>query len=101
MLNTYLLYLYTCIDWVNLWLIVPEFNHLQVALPSLAVKGFRVAPQIPRFDPSRGRIFMLVKKIPSLCLIRSRVTMSCAPPSGWTVAEWTVDAVPLVMGARV
>jgi hypothetical protein len=64
MLNTYLLYLYTCIDWVNLWLIVPEFNHLQVALPSLAVKGFRVAPQIPRFDPSRGRIFMLGYKNP-------------------------------------
>jgi hypothetical protein len=27
--------------------------------------------------------------------------MSCAPPSGWAVAEWTVDAGPLVMGARV
>jgi hypothetical protein len=24
--------------------------------------------------------------------------MSCAPPSGWTVAEWIVDASPLVMG---
>jgi hypothetical protein len=43
----------------------------------------------------------LVKKIPSLCLIHSRVAMSCAPPSGWTVAEWTVDAGPLVMGASV
>jgi hypothetical protein len=26
--------------------------------------------------------------------------MSCAPPSGWTVAEWTVDAGPLVMGGQ-
>jgi hypothetical protein len=24
--------------------------------------------------------------------------MSCAPPFGWAVAEWTVDADPLVMG---
>jgi hypothetical protein len=23
--------------------------------------------------------------------------MSCAPPSGWAVAEWTVDVGPLVM----
>jgi hypothetical protein len=27
--------------------------------------------------------------------------MSCAPPSGWAVAEWTVDADPLVIGAMV
>jgi hypothetical protein len=24
--------------------------------------------------------------------------MFCAPPSGWAVAEWTVDVDPLVMG---
>jgi hypothetical protein len=40
-----------------------------------------------------------VKKIPSLCPIRSRVAMSCVSPSGWAVAEWTVDASPLVMGS--
>jgi hypothetical protein len=27
--------------------------------------------------------------------------MFCAQPSGWAVAEWTVDTCPLVMGARV
>jgi hypothetical protein len=26
--------------------------------------------------------------------------MSCAPPFSWAVAEWTVDAVPLVMGGQ-
>jgi hypothetical protein len=26
--------------------------------------------------------------------------MSCASPSGWAVAEWTVDAGPLVMGGQ-
>jgi hypothetical protein len=26
--------------------------------------------------------------------------MSCAPPSGWAVAEWTVDAGLLVMGGQ-
>jgi hypothetical protein len=26
--------------------------------------------------------------------------MSCAPPSGWAVAEWTVDAGKLVMGGQ-
>jgi hypothetical protein len=27
--------------------------------------------------------------------------MSYAPPSGWVVAEWTVEAGPLVMRGRV
>jgi hypothetical protein len=31
-INTYLLYLYTCIDGVDLWPIVPEFNHLSLTL---------------------------------------------------------------------
>jgi hypothetical protein len=26
--------------------------------------------------------------------------MSCAPPSGWAVAKWTVDAGLLVMGGQ-
>jgi hypothetical protein len=26
--------------------------------------------------------------------------MSCASPSGWAIAEWTVDANPLVMGGQ-
>jgi hypothetical protein len=39
----------------------------------------------------------LVKKIPSLCPIRSRVAMSCVPSFGWAVVEWTVDVDPLVM----
>jgi hypothetical protein len=26
--------------------------------------------------------------------------MSCAPPSGWAVAEWTIDVDPLVMGGQ-
>jgi hypothetical protein len=26
--------------------------------------------------------------------------MSCAPPSGWAVLEWTVDAGLLVMGGQ-
>jgi hypothetical protein len=26
--------------------------------------------------------------------------MSCAPSSGWAVAEWTVDADPLAMGGQ-
>jgi hypothetical protein len=62
------------------------------------VKGFRVAPPSPGFDPPRGEFSGLVEKIPSLCPIRSRVAMSCAPPSGWAVAEWTVNVGPLVMG---
>jgi hypothetical protein len=39
----------------------------------------------------------LFKKIFSLCLIRSLVTMSCTQPSGWAIAEWTIDVGPLVM----
>jgi hypothetical protein len=35
-----------------------------------------------------------------MCPVRSRVTVSCVPPFGWTVAEWTVDADPLVMGGQ-
>jgi hypothetical protein len=66
----------------------------------LVVKGFRVAPPRPRFEPLEGEFSGLVKKIPSLCPNRSRVTMSCVPPSGWTVAESTVDAALLVMGGQ-
>jgi hypothetical protein len=36
----------------------------------------------------------------SLCPIRSRVAMSCAAPSSWAIAEWTVDASPLVIGGQ-
>jgi hypothetical protein len=64
------------------------------------VKDFRVAPPSLGFDSPRSEFSGLVKKIPFLCLIRSRVTMSCAPPSGWAVAEWIVDAGPLVMGGQ-
>jgi hypothetical protein len=58
---------------------------------SLIVKDFRVAS--PEFDSFRDEFLGLVKKISSLCLIRSRVTMSCAPLPGWAVAEWTVEPV--------
>jgi hypothetical protein len=66
---------------------------------SLVVKGFHVAHPGPRFDPPRGEFLSLVKKIPS-CSIRYRVTMPCAPPSGWAVAEWTTDAGLLVIGGQ-
>jgi hypothetical protein len=68
---------------------------------SLVVKNFRVALQVLGSISPGSEFSDLVKKIPSLCPIRSRVTMSCAPPSGWVVTEWTVDADPLVMGTRV
>jgi hypothetical protein len=64
---------------------------------SLVVKGFRVAPPSLGFDSPQGEFLGLVKKIPSLCLIRSRVTMPYEPPFVWAVAEWTVDADPLVI----
>jgi hypothetical protein len=68
---------------------------------SLVVKGFRVTSSSSGFDTPRCEFLGLVKKIFSLCSIRSQVTMSCVPPSGWVVAGWMVDVGPLVMGARV
>jgi hypothetical protein len=67
---------------------------------SLVVKAFEQHLQVPGLIPLGGEFLGLVKKIPLLCPIRSRVTISCSPPSGWAVAEWTVDAGPLVMGCQ-
>jgi hypothetical protein len=53
--------------------------------------GSRAATRGFGFDPPVGQILGLIKKIPSLCLIRTRCTCACSPPSGRTVAEWAVD----------
>jgi hypothetical protein len=50
------------------------------------IKDYRVAPPVLGSIPLVSEFSGLVKKI------RSRVTMSFAPPSGWSAAEWIVDA---------
>jgi hypothetical protein len=60
--------------------------------------GSRVAPRGLEFDPLVGRISGLVKKIPSLCLVRSWVLSLVHHPPAWAVPEWAVVADPLVMG---
>jgi hypothetical protein len=62
--------------------------------------GSRVAHQDLGVDPLMGRILGLVKKIPSLCLIRSRVPSPARHPPVWAVAEWAAIAGPLVMGGQ-
>jgi hypothetical protein len=62
--------------------------------------GSQVAPRGLGFDPLVGRILGLVKKIPSLCLVRSRVLSPTRHPPVWAVAEWAVVVGPLVMGGQ-
>jgi hypothetical protein len=55
-------------------------------------------------SPVGANFWSYVKKIPSLCLVHSWVTSSCASLSGLgAVAEWAVDVGrggPLVMGGQ-
>jgi hypothetical protein len=62
--------------------------------------GSRVAPRGLGFDPLVGRILGIVKKIPSVCLVRSRIPSPARHPPAWAIAEWAVVAVPLVMGGQ-
>jgi hypothetical protein len=62
--------------------------------------GSRVAPRGLGFDPLVGQILGLVKKIPSLCLIHSRVLSSACQPLAWAIAKWALVADPLVMGGQ-
>jgi hypothetical protein len=48
------------------------------------------------FNSPKGRIFGPgLKKISSLCLIRSRVTITTRHPPAWAVAEWAVWIRPV------
>ena len=58
---------------------------------SVMVKAFEQHLQVLGSIPIEGEFRAWLKKIPSLCPARSRVTF-CAPPSGWAVAKWAVTA---------
>jgi hypothetical protein len=62
--------------------------------------GSWVAPRGLGFNPLVGRISGLIKKIPSLCLVRSRVPSPTRHPTAWAVAECAVVANLLVMGGQ-
>jgi hypothetical protein len=59
--------------------------------------GSSVAHRDLRFDPLVGRISSLVKKILSLCLVRSRVPSPARHPPVQAILEWAVVASLLVM----
>jgi hypothetical protein len=52
----------------------------------------------PEFDSSASEYSVLrLKKIPLVVPHPLLGYVSCSPPSGWAIAEWTVVADPLVM----
>jgi hypothetical protein len=59
--------------------------------------GVGVAPPSPGFNPPRSDFLGLVKKIPSMCPIRSRVTMSRA----LRLSHCRVDGLMLKPGSQL
>jgi hypothetical protein len=67
---------------------------------SLVVKGFRLAPPVLGLIPLGGEFSSLIKKSPRCASSALGYDVLCTTLR-WAVAEWTIDASLLVMGARV